>query len=69
MTVYFSSITHAMKIKKQLLRLGIEAKLIKYSNAGKSEGCGYGLAFAGDDYFTVVLVLKDSGLPYSFNKL
>ena len=68
-SVYFSSITHAMKIKKQLLKNNIDAKLIKYSGINKNEGCGYGLSFNGADYFSVISILKDFDIPYSLNKI
>ena len=49
--------------------MNIEAKLIKYTGVNKNEGCGYGLSFSQGDYFGVISLLKDSDIPYSFNKI
>ena len=67
-TVYFSSITHALKVNKQISKLGILGKVIKFSDAKRNDGCGYGLSFPETDYFSVVKVLKESGVPYTFSK-
>lgn len=65
-TVLFNSITHANKFLRILKRLNVEAKLVKVGENKSNNGCTYGIAYNTRDYFTVISLLKESNLPYSF---
>ena len=46
--IKFSSVTHALKAKEIIEKMGYRAKVNKNSNPSKTEGCGYSINFLGD---------------------
>ncbi len=65
-TVGFKSITYAIKIRKNLLKSGVNCQLIKLSSKTGSKGCAYGIKFDFADYYAVTAILKESNIPYTF---
>jgi hypothetical protein len=68
-SVYFNSITLAMKAKRLLSRSGVEAEIIKRGQGGDNGGCVYGLSYKLSSEFTVISILKNSNIPYHFKKV
>ena len=46
--IKFSSVTHALKAKEIIEKMGYRVKINKNSNPSKNEGCGYSVNFLGD---------------------
>lgn len=57
----FDSFTYANKAKKMFSRLNIETKLIKRSG---DSGCEYAIAVDNLNYYTLVKLLRENGIPY-----
>ena len=59
------SVTYAIKARKLLLRSGIRSKLVKVNENKSARGCSHGIEIDGSDFYSVVAVLRESGIPYS----
>ncbi len=46
--IKFSSVTHALKAKEIIEKMGHKVKINKNLNPSKNEGCGYSITFLGD---------------------
>lgn len=46
--IKFSSVTHALKAKEILEKIGYRVKITKNLNPSRNEGCGYSITFSGD---------------------
>lgn len=55
------SITYASKLKKLLLRAGIDSRQIK----GNKNGCVYGIEIDYEFFYTVIAILRENNIEYS----
>ena len=46
--IKFSSVTHALKAKEIIEKIGYRTKITKNLTPSKNEGCGYSITFSGD---------------------
>jgi len=58
------SATYAIKARKLLLRLNVKSKLVKVDAYKSRNGCTHGIEFAAEDFYTVVMGLKNAGISY-----
>ena len=63
--VTIGTVTHAIKAKKLLMRVGLSSKLIKVGGAYSNEGCAYGLELEGEDFYSAVIELRKADINYS----
>ena len=63
-TLIFQSLTYAIKAQKKIRNSGITAEIIKLSTDNDEIGCTYGLNIPYTDYYTVIDVLKQSGIAF-----
>ena len=64
-TITVGSVTYAIKVKKLLLRMNIEAKLIKVDTGRTNTGCTYGIKVSSNKFFDAVALLKQNGIEYT----
>ena len=57
-------VTYAIKLRKLLLRDGIESELIKISSS-KSGGCTHGVRIRDRDLFRAIGIMREKGIDYS----
>ncbi len=60
-----SSVTYAMKLKKQLERSGVFSEVIKVDSRRTDKGCTYGVRLDSRYIYDAVNVLKKYGINYS----
>lgn len=63
-----SSITYAIKARKTLKRIGIQAKLVKIEDGDSINGCAYAIEFNSKDLYAAIAELKKNNIDYSFYK-
>ena len=63
-TITVGGVTYAIKLRKLLMRDGIESELIKISDA-RGGGCTHGVRINGTDLFRVVGIMREKGIEYS----
>ena len=63
-TLTVGSVTYAIKARKLLQRMKIQSKLVKIDVASSSSGCRYGIEFASEDFYSVVMGLRNAGIEY-----
>ena len=63
--ITLSSVTYAMKAKRQLSRIGIRSELIKVDSSKSKKGCAYGLELPTDSFYDVIAELRRCGFDYS----
>ena len=61
----FSTVTYAIKARKLLARSDISARVVKVDGNARGAGCVHGLEVGRDDYFRVLMLLKENGISYS----
>lgn len=64
-TITVGSITYAMKLRKQLLRIGVSSELIKVDSSKTKNGCSYGIRLQSSKVYDAVSILKKYGIEYS----
>ncbi len=64
-TITVGSATYAIKARRLLLRMNVRSKLVKVDASRSRNGCTHGLEFASQDFYTVVMGLKNAGISYS----
>ena len=64
-TVTVDSVTYAIKLRKLLLRAGIQSKLVKISTTIEGQGCKNGLTLDESDFYSAVTIMKNAGISYS----
>ena len=60
-------VTHAIKLRKLLIRDGVESELIKISDKD-TDGCTHGLRINNNDLFRVVGIMREKGIEYSITE-
>ena len=63
-TITVGSITYAIKLRKLLLREGVESELVKMADK-KSNGCTHGVKISSSDLFRAVVIMREKGIEYS----
>lgn len=63
-TITVGSVTYAIKARKILQRMRIHSKLVKTDAARSSGGCTYGIEFKTEDFYNVVMGLRNAGISY-----
>lgn len=63
-TITVGSATYAIKARRILLRMNVRSKLVKVDASNSQNGCTHGLEFASEDFYTVVMALKNAGISY-----
>lgn len=63
-TITVGSVTSAMKAKRLLQRMKIQSKLVKVDPIKSYSGCTHGIEFATEDFYTVVMGLRNEGISY-----
>ena len=63
--ITLTSVTYAMKAKKQLSRIGIRSELIKVDSSKSKKGCAYGLEIPSDCFYDAIAELRRRGFEYS----
>ncbi|MBR5144573.1 MAG: DUF3343 domain-containing protein [Clostridia bacterium] len=63
--IVVGSITYAIKLRKLLTRVGIDASLIKVDNPNGGIGCIHGVEIPINDYYTAVVIMRDNNIDYS----
>ena len=61
--VSVGAVTYAIKLKKLLLRYGIQARLVKID--GDGQGCTHGIEIPGEKYYQAVVIMKENNISYS----
>ena len=64
-TITVGSVTYAIKARRLLMRMNIRSKLVKLDATKSANGCTHGLEFATEDFYAVVMGLKNAGIDYS----
>ena len=64
-TITVGSVTYAIKARRVLMRMNIRSKLVKLDATKSTNGCTHGLEFATEDFYAVVMGLKNAGIDYS----
>ena len=64
-TVIVGSVTYAIKLKKLLRRVGIEATIVKHDNNENNLGCTYGVSIPESDFYSAVVIMKENNINYS----
>ena len=59
-----STMTHAMKAKKALIKRGINARVIKLNTTLYQTGCSYGIEFPSAEFYNAISIIKELGLQY-----
>ena len=59
------SVTYAMKAKRILQRIRIRTKLVKIDANKSKSGCTHGLEFDEEDFYSVIMELRNQGIHYS----
>lgn len=59
------SVTYAIKARKLLLRSGIRSKLVKVNENKTARGCSHGIEIEEGNFYDVVAILRENGIPYS----
>ena len=67
-TVTVSSVTYAIKVKKILNGMKINARIVKVGSSKPNGGCEYGVEFQNVYFYDVIAKLKELGLEYSIYK-
>ncbi len=67
-TVTVGAVTHALKLRKLLLRDGIQSKLVKVDNTAQNSGCSHGLLIDERDFYSAVVIMKNNGIAYFVQK-
>ena len=62
--VTVGAVTYAIKLRKMLLRAGIRSKLVKTDGTDGSGGCTHGIKIDERDYYSAIVVMKNSGIEY-----
>lgn len=63
--VTVGSVTYAIKLRRLLIRDGIEARLVKVDNTAEKTGCSHGVEISGDDFYRAVVIMKENQIEYS----
>jgi len=58
------SVTYAIKARKLLRRIGIDAVTVKLDITRAKRGCTHGIEFPSEALLRVVMELKRNGIPY-----
>lgn len=61
------SATFAIKAKKLLNRNGVACRLIKLDGSKSPNGCTHGIEISAEDFFKVVMILKNASIEYYVN--
>lgn len=64
-TITVGSVTYAHKARHLLQHKGINSRLVKVSPEASVNGCTHGIEFRTDDFYNVVMELKNAGIEYS----
>ena len=63
--VTVGSVTYAMKLRKLLLREGIQSRLVKVDNTTEGKGCSHGVEISESDFYSAVVIMKENRIAYS----
>ena len=63
--ISLESSTFASKAKRLLSRHDISARTVKIDGSDEEHGCTHGIEFDNAYFYTVISILKESGLVYS----
>lgn len=64
-TVTVGSVTYAHKARRLLQQKGINSRLVKIDPLRSKSGCTHGIEFATEDFYNVVMELKNAGIDYA----
>ena len=64
-TITVGSVTYAQKAKRLLQHKGISARLVKIDASRSKNGCTHGIQFSANDFYSVVMELKNAGIEYN----
>ncbi len=59
------SMTHALKAKRILARIGLKASLLKLDGTDVMRGCSYGISFPEEFQYIVAEKFMEAGISYS----
>ena len=59
--IYVGPMTYAIKLRKMLTRAGIESRQVKSLDG---EGCTHGVEIMYQDFYSIIAILKESGMEY-----
>ena len=65
MRIAIGSVTYAMKVRKLLLREGIQSRLVKVDNTADGKGCSHGMELNEGDFFSAIMIIKRNGIAYT----
>ena len=63
-TITVGSVTYAHKARRLLQRKEINSRLVKIDATRSKNGCAYGIEFAEEDFYNVIMELKNAGIVY-----
>lgn len=63
--VTVGSVTYAIKLKRLLLRNGVQSKLVKVDVSKTKRGCTHGLEINENDFYLAVVIMRENKIPYS----
>ena len=63
-TITVGSVTYAHKARRLLQRKEINSRLVKIDATRSKNGCTYGIEFDAEDFYNVVMELKNAGIVY-----
>lgn len=61
------SVTYAIKLRKMLMRLGIESRQVKTQS--DIYGCMHGIEISRNYLYTAVSIMKQSGINYTITEV
>ena len=67
-TIIIGSVTQAIKLKKLLLRAGIDSIVVKVDNNENGKGCSHGVEISSLDFYQAVVVMRENNINYSVKK-
>lgn len=62
------SVTHAIKVRKLLLRHNITSVLVKIDVGKSANGCEYGIKLNLERFYDAIRILKNNEIHYSIFK-
>ena len=59
--IYVGAMTYAIKLRKMLVRAGIESRQVKSLDG---DGCTHGVEIMYRDFYGAIAILRESGMEY-----
>ncbi len=63
-TITLGTVSSAIKTRRLLARNKIKTEIIKISKVKSGADCNYGIQFAEEDFFDIVVLLRENGIKY-----